>query len=240
KLYYTVYARGLDPKTGEISEYSQYFSTFVFCSEDNARTWNLVSRIDVTDAVLEEAQNYNNGKGFGGLSEATMSLMPDGSIVMLLRTGDNRPCYMVRSTDECKTWSEPVKFDEVGVRPFIVTLDCGVTLASYGRDGLFLRATSDPSGLEWQDHIEIELSDPQNSTNKKQSCYYTYILPLSENSALLVYSDFHYSPTGEAADAGKSMIGRIITISPKNKSLAVSNGSGVGNSKDIDCSDWLE
>ena len=236
KLYYSVYARGLDPETLELGKYSEYFSVFIFCSEDNARTWNLVSQVDVTDEVFEESKQYTST--FGGLSEPTMSLMPDGSIVMLMRTGDNRPCYLVRSTDGCKTWSDPVKFDEVGVRPFIVTLDCGVTLASYGRDGLFLRATSDSEGLVWQDHIEIPLSDPQSSTDKRQSCYYTYILPLSETSALFVYSDFHYSPTGEAADAGKSMIGRIITIEP-HKRLALSDTPGVGNSKDIDCSNWL-
>ena len=237
KLYFAMYARGLAPDTLTLGKYSEYFSVFVFCSEDNARTWNLVSQIDVTDAVFEEAQSYNSGKGFGGLSEPTMSLMPDGSIVILMRTGDNRPCYLARSTDGCQSWSDPVKFDEVGVRPFIVTLECGISLASYGRDGLFIRATSDPSGLEWQEHIEITLSEP-TTAGQKQSCYYTYILPLSENSALLVYSDFHYSDTGNAADVGKSILGRIITVDPSG--LTVGNTSDVGNSENIDCSDWLQ
>ena len=237
KLYYCVYARGLNPETGEVDEFSQYFSTFIFCSEDNARTWDLVTQIRVNQAIVDESTNHSGH--FEGFGEAKMELMPDGSVVLLARTGSNQPCYMMRSTDGCKTWSDPVKFDEVGVRPFIVTLDCGVTLASYGRDGLFLRATCDPSGLVWEDHIEISLSEnPQNPASTK-SCYYTYILPLSETSALLVYSDFYYSPTGNAADAGKSILGRIITVDP-HMELTVSNSPGVGASGEIDCSGWLD
>ena len=210
KLYYCIYARGYDPETGKIGKYSGYFSTFVFCSEDNARTWNLVSQVYLTDEVFEESKNHTGDlEGFG---EAKMSLMPDGSIVMLMRTGGNQPCYLVRSTDGCKTWSEPVKFDEVGVRPFIVTLECGVSLASYGRDGLFVRATSDPSGLEWQDHIELKFN---RFGNTAKSCYYTYILPLSVDTALLVYTDFYYTPTGLPADVGKSVMVRILTVEPK-------------------------
>ena len=210
KLYYCLYARGYDPATGKLGKYSGYFSVFVFCSEDNARTWDLVSQVYMTDAVFEESKNHSGSlEGFG---ESKMSLMPDGSIVMLMRTGGNQPCYLVRSTDGCKTWSEPVKFDEVGVRPFIVTLDCGVSLASYGRDGLFVRATSDPSGLEWQDHIQINFS---RLGREPRSCYYTYILPLSKDSALLVYSDFYYTPTGNPADMGKSVMVRILTVEPK-------------------------
>ena len=210
KLYYCLYARGYDPATGKIGKYSGYFSTFVFCSEDNARTWNLVSQIYLTDEVFEESKNHKGSlEGFG---ESKMALMPDGSIVMLMRTGGNQPSYLVRSTDGCKTWSKPVKFDEVGVRPFIMTLECGVSLASYGRDGLFVRATSDPSGLEWQDHIELPFN---RFGSAPKSCYYTYILPLGVNKALLVYSDFYYTPTGLPTDVGKSVMVRILTVEPK-------------------------
>ncbi|MBR7097992.1 MAG: exo-alpha-sialidase, partial [Clostridia bacterium] len=209
KLYYCVYARGFDPATGEIGKYSQYFSTFVFCSEDNARTWNVVSQINVNDEIIEESKNHKGH--FEGFGEVKPSVMPDGSVALLVRTGSNQPCYIMRSTDECKTWSKPVKFDEVGVRPFIMALDCGVSLASYGRDGLFVRATADPSGSEWQEHIEI----PFGEFGRVKSCYYTYMLPLDETSALLVYSDFYFTPTGKEADLGKSMIGRIITVEKK-------------------------
>ena len=210
KLYFCMYARGVNPKTRKLEHYSEYFSCFVFCSEDNARTWNLLSQIYTTDAVYEEM--FRHKGAVNGLSEPMMSLMPDGSVVMLMRTGGNQPSYLVRSTDNCKTWSDPVKFDEVGVRPFIITLPCGITLSSYGRDGLYFRATSDPSGLSWESHIEIPLGDGGAHT---RSCYYTYQLALSETSTLFVYSDFYHSPTGKAEDAGKSMIARIVTVEPK-------------------------
>lgn len=209
KLYYCMYARGVNPKTRKIEKYSEYFSSFVFCSEDSARTWNLLSQVYTTDAVYEEMPRHTGP--VDGLSEPMMSLMPDGSVVMLMRTGGNQPSYLVRSTDGCRTWSDPVKFDEVGVRPFILTLPCGVSLSSYGRDGLFFRATRDPSGLAWQEHIEIPLGD----LGKVKSCYYTYLLPLDDTHVLFVYSDFYYSPTGKECDIGKSVIGRIVTVEPK-------------------------
>lgn len=209
KLYFCMYARGVNPKTRKMEHYSEFFSCFVFCSEDNARTWNLLSQIYTTDTVYEEMMR--NKGGVNGLSEPKMSLMPDGSVVMLMRTGANKPSFLVRSTDQCKTWCDPIKFDEVGVRPFILTLPCGVSLSSYGRDGLYFRATGDPSGLAWEEHIEIPLGD----MGRVKSCYYTYILPLDDTHALFVYSDFYYSPTGKECDVGKSVIGRIITVEPK-------------------------
>ena len=113
--------------------------------------------------------------------------MRDGSVVMLMRTGEDQPCYMVRSTDNCQTWSKPQKFDEVGVFPQIISLGCGVTLASYGRPGMFLRSTSDPSGLTWKDSIEIEMSGKlKEGTNRWNSCYYTYFLPLDDHTVLWV------------------------------------------------------
>lgn len=209
KLYYCMYARGVDPETNKIGKYSGYFSSFVFCSEDNARTWKLLSQVCLNDDIY--AETFQHKGHVDGLSEPKLSLMPDGSVIMLMRTGSNQPCYLTRSTDNCKSWSKPIKFDEVGVRPFILTLKCGISIASYGRDGLFFRATDDPSGLRWQEHIEIPLGDFE----KTKSCYYTYLFPLDDTRALFVYSDFHYSPTGREEDVGKSVLSRIVTVHPK-------------------------
>ena len=123
-----------------------------------------------------------------------MKLMPDGSVIILMRTGgglwdraEGVPLYMVRSEDGCKTWSTPKRFDKMGVFPQIFTYRCGVTIATYGRPGMALRATSDPSGREWNDPIEIPLSDGP----EWRSCYYTNLLELDDTTALLIYSDFH-------------------------------------------------
>jgi len=77
-----------------------------------------------------------------------------------MRTGCNHPSYIARSTDKCRTWSKPQRFDDIGVFPQILPLTCGVTLASYGRPRLKIRATSDPAGMHWEAPVELPLSNP--------------------------------------------------------------------------------
>jgi hypothetical protein len=93
----------------------------------------------------------------------------------------------------------------------IEALGCGATVATYGRPGLYFRATSDPAGREWDDPIQIELSrDPE--TGRSNSCFYARLLPLDDNSCLLYYSDFHH-PNGKGKST-KVMQARIITLVP--------------------------
>lgn len=208
-LYFCTYSYCLDSQTGKVGKYTDYRSVVVLRSTDSGRNWDLVSQISINDDVLAESQKHSGS--LEGFNEPMMEQMSDGSIVMLMRTGSNQPCYLVRSTDGCKTWSKPVKFDEVGVRPFIMRLDCGVTLSTYGRDGLFIRGTSDPSGLEWQDPIEILF----NRYGGTKSCYYTYMLPLDRTTAILVHSYFYYTESSIVeSPALKSVVVRMITVEP--------------------------
>ena len=96
---------------------------------------------------------------------------------------DTPQLLMVRSSDEGRTWSKPVNFDKCGVLPQLRVLGCGVSLAGYGRPGVFLRASNDPSGLKWEAPIDLET---------ESSCCYTAILPLDDTHALFGYSDFRY------------------------------------------------
>ena len=146
-----------------------------------------------------------------------MARLFDGSISILLRTGSNNPSYIARSTDDCKTWSTPQIFDENGVLPQILTLKSGVTIASYGRPILKVRATSDPSGIDWETPIVLPLTvsaDPNENKKpwgkRQQSCFYTGLLATGDDSAVLVYSDFHYpNPDGVQV---KSILVRKISV----------------------------
>ena len=112
--------------------------------------------------------------------------MPDGSMITLLRTGSDLPSYLARSTDGGHSWTKPVKFDKCGVLPMLLHLKCGVTLASYGRPGRYIRATTDPSGLEWEKPYML---DPP--VFPRRSCYYHEMLEIDERIAMLAYTDFH-------------------------------------------------
>lgn len=191
-LYYCTYSAGFDSlaqsKEAAVSRYSGYFQLYIFKSTDNGRTWTFFSQ------VLVDEKSYNPDPCYEGFCEPYMKLMPDGSVIILMRTGgglwdraEGVPLYIVRSEDGCKTWSTPKRFDKMGVFPQLFTYRCGVTIATYGRPGMALRATSDPSGREWNDPIEIPLSDGP----EWRSCYYTNLLELDDTTALLIYSDFH-------------------------------------------------
>ena len=140
------------------------------------------------------SQNLTEHEGF---CEPTLCSAPDGSVILLMRTGCPRPSYIARSTDKCKTWSKPQIFDECGVFPQLLSLPSGVTLASYGRPSLRIRATSDPSCEVWESPIRIALSGEPSSNFQALSCFYTGLMQISDDEALLIYSDFKYpNPDG--------------------------------------------
>ncbi len=184
-LYYCTYARGIDSKTGEVTKYSGYYSTYVFHSADGGYTWNYISQVSMTDEIFAEANINKNCEGF---CEPTIAITRNGTFMMLLRTGSNNPCYIVRSTDNCQTWSKPEKFADCGVYPQLLTLDCGVTLASYGRPKLYITSSNDPDAINWKRHRQIPLT--LTSGGSRASCFYTYLLRVDATTAMLVYSDF--------------------------------------------------
>lgn len=212
-LFICIYGRGGDSKTGKAQKYSHIFSCFILRSDDDGLTWDFLSQVDMNDNAYERANHNYPGQTVTteGFCEPMMTVLPNGDFAMIMRTGSNMPSYITYSSDEGMTWTEPEWFDKVGVMPKLLTLGCGATVATYGRPGLYFRATSDPAGREWDDPIQIELSrDPE--TGRSNSCFYARLLPLDDNSCLLYYSDFHH-PNGKGKST-KVMQARIITLVP--------------------------
>ena len=215
KMYFSLYTHGFNSDASNpenaLLPYMDKYCVYIFESCDCGRTWNYLSQIPTNEEVMKLNPNAE------GFCEPMMARLPDGSISILLRTGSNNPSFIARSTDNCKTWSKPQIFDSNGVLPQLLTLECGVTLASYGRPILKVRATSDPSGIEWEEPIVLPLTestDPKENEKpwgkRQQSCFYTGLLASSENTAFLVYSDFHYpNPDGIQV---KSILVRKITV----------------------------
>ena len=98
-------------------------------------------------------------------------------------------------------------FDDRGVWPQLLTLECGVTLASYGRPGFFIRATDDPACLRWEERIRLV----EDGTRKdKTTCSYSYLFALNDRTAGLVYTDF--TVKDENGIARKTVLFRTITV----------------------------
>ncbi len=175
-----------------------------FTSRDNGRTFQFLSTITY-QPLPEIDRQYSLRGGFG---EPDVAFLPDGSIFCLLRTTDGHgigPLYGCRSRDGGKTWSRPAFFDGLGVWPTLLTLKNGVTLVSYGRPGLYLRATGSPAADRWDERVTIVTPlDYQTDT-----CSYSDMVAIADDSVFLVYSDFNYpNPAGVPV---KSILGRKIT-----------------------------
>jgi hypothetical protein len=145
----------------------------------------------------------------GGFTEPDIAFLPDGSIFCLLRTTDGHgigPLYSCRSTDGGLTWSQPVIFDDLGVWPTLLTLDCGATLAVYGRPGIYLRLCTSSDGTNWSSRqMVVRPLDFQTDT-----CSYADMIALSASSLYLVYSDFNYP--NAAGVPVKTILGREICL----------------------------
>ena len=174
-------------------------------STDHGHTWDLLSEIDYQPHKKAD-EHWAEREGF---TEPNIAFLPDGSIFCLIRTTDGHgvaPLYSARSTDNGHTWSKPVLFDDLGVWPALLTLKSGVTIASYGRPGLYVRATGDPDGRLWSPRMTVV---PPGEV-QEDTCSYSDLVSVSDRSALIAYSDFHFPD--EQGRPRKSILVRRIDV----------------------------
>ena len=69
----------------------------------------------------------------------------------------------------------------------MMRLKNGLTLVIYGRPGLYIRVSTDPSGIHWSERLTIvPPGQPYEDT-----CSYGALLALDDDTALIAYSDFN-------------------------------------------------
>ena len=161
------------------------FRIVVLRSTDDGRSWDFQGEIPFQDDPVHDAGNKRNG-----YTEPFLCFAPDGNALCLLRTTDHNgpgPLYLSRSSDLGRTWSAPQHFDDLGVYPQMLALENGKMLAAYGRPGLYVRATHDPSGEEWGARVAVV--EPGQLT--KDTCSYASFLATGPDSALIAYSEFN-------------------------------------------------
>ena len=180
-------------------------------STDAGRSWDLWSETPYAGDPAADA----GAAGREGFTEPFLQVMPDGSALCLLRTTDGSgvgPLYWMRSADNGRTWTKPAVFDALGVWPQMLTLANGVTLAVYGRPGLYVRATADPAGLCWDERVAVV---PPGEYHR-DTCSYAALLPLSADTALIAYSEFNLP--GPDGTPRKSIRVRRVTASRERES----------------------
>ncbi len=178
------------------------FHPFFLISEDHGKTFKYRSGIPYRPDPSADPEHYAMRDGF---TEPTIGFLPNGNVMCLMRTEQdklNGPMYYSVSSDRGYTWSHPKVFSSFGVRPRMLTLGCGVILASYGRPGVCVRTTADRDGIVWNDEIAI--------VDHEYTCGYTGMISLSDTEALLIYSDCIY-PDSSGVER-KTVLARKIEI----------------------------
>lgn len=181
-------------------------------STDFGRSWHLQGRITYEPDARADPQARARTQGF---TEPGSALLPDGSLLVMLRTTDGLgvgPLYSSRSGDLGKTWSRPAVVNASGVMPRLLRLGNGILVLSYGRPGAEVRFSFDGFGATWSDPLKLV---PLSSTDvQADSCGYTSLLPLSDDSFLIAYSWF--KRPGEDGAARKALLVREVKVQPVN------------------------
>ena len=152
--------------------------TLIVTSTDEGHTWNYLSTVAAP----------KKGDPIGeGLVEPAITMLEDGRLLCIMRSGHHFPLYASWSSDKGKTWTAPLYTGlDRGCDPCLITLHDGRVALSWGRrfpeawsqltpegdKGLFIYpgegytslAISNNGGLTWESHKTVQ---------KSGSCYST-------------------------------------------------------------------
>lgn len=154
-------------------------------STDEGRTWKFQSVVAGDD----------DDRTVNGYSEPGATLLPDGSILVALRTERGAEAnqttgvlFLTRSCDHGQTWSEPRAVNPFGVFPRLLTLENGVTALSFGRPGVNLLFNTDGQGHHWES-LTLLVNEGQRFV---RTSGYTSLIPTGPDRFLMAYDQFDY------------------------------------------------
>ena len=117
--------------------------TFVVRSTDQGKTWRYLSSVAVPSAdVPDDSEGYN---------EWSIIRLDDGRLFGVMRTGHYTSLVASWSSDEGKTWTEPVApegLDPGGCDPYLLKLRDGRVALAYGQ----IVPPTEPQELYWKEY----------------------------------------------------------------------------------------
>jgi hypothetical protein len=112
----------------------------------NSSHWQFLSRIDYDKDAMKWTNNDIEGP-----CEPDLTVLADGTLLLVFRMNSNMNLMLSRSGDEGKSWSAPVRMNAWAVFPQLRTLSNGALILSSGRPGIDLWVGS-ADGRSWQRH----------------------------------------------------------------------------------------
>lgn len=183
----------------------RHMHSVCYRSVDNGHSWQVQGRLLYRPDRAADPQADKRD----GFTEPTCALLPDGEMVVVLRTTDGNgdgPLYLSRSTNGGNDWSTPQVIRENGALPRLLRLGNGILVMSTGRPGADLSFSLDGRGETWSErHPLVPLEGPGNQDD---SCGYTSMLALDDNSFLITYSWFR-KPTGDGQTRKAILVRRV-------------------------------
>jgi len=179
-------------------------------SDDQGHSWQIQSRLLYRPDKVADPHAFNRA----GFAEPASIVLPDGEILAVLRTTDglgDGPLYMSRSSDTGVSWSQPQAIRENGVLPRLLRLANGVLVMSTGRPGADLSFSFDGRGETWSERLP--LVPVVGPGNQDDSCGYTSLLALDDNTFLVTYSWF-MKPAGDGHTRKAIYVRRVQVLSP--------------------------
>ncbi len=127
-----------------------YSRTYVCDSDDDGLSWQYLTTIGY-DQIGSE-----------GYNEGSMQRLPDGRLLAVMRTGNERdpgcqdnPIMWSESRDEGRSWSPPCRTGLEGAYPSLAVLSDGQVAMSYGRPGAMIAFSAD-GGRTWTDLTAVD------------------------------------------------------------------------------------
>ena len=182
--------------------------TVCYRSEDNGLSWQAQGRM--LYQPYRTADPLSDKRD--GFTEPTCVLLPDGEMVVVMRTTDGNgdgPLYLSRSENEGRDWSTPKVIRNNGALPRLLRLGNGVLVMSSGRPGADMSFSLDGRGEEWTERYP--LVPITSDYTQHDSCGYTSMLALDDDSFLITYSWFR-KPSSDG-QTRKAILVRHVKVS---------------------------
>jgi hypothetical protein len=124
----------------------QRYCTLCMETQNRGRSWSLRSVPGAFDLQYETKNRQK--KPLQGFCEPSVVRLPNGDHLIVMRIGAWQPLHIARSSDDCRTWTNPRPIPVFGIRPVVLMLPGGILALASGRPDNTLSFSFD-NGESW-------------------------------------------------------------------------------------------